>query len=82
VTSVSYPAGYSNTQEVDWSQDKCTRQLRGSQLLICPRTQVPAGTYRIFGSYGTPAQAIATITISSQTPLHRARHRSSGGART
>ncbi len=66
VTSVSYPAGYSSTQDLDWSQDKCFRQLRGSQLLICPRTQVPAGTYRIVGlGYGTFAQATATITISS-----------------
>ena len=52
-----------------------------SQILHCPRTQVPAGRYRIVGSNGTSEQATATITISSSTRLQRARHRSPGGAR-
>lgn len=70
VTSVSYPAAYSNTQDLDWSQDKCALQPRRPfPILNCPRTQVPAGRYRIVGSYGTSLQATATITISGWTPL-------------
>jgi hypothetical protein len=69
VTSVTYPAGYSSSQDVDWAQDKCVLQLRPVQILHCPRTRVPAGTYRIVGSYGTSAQATATVTISSYSPL-------------
>lgn len=51
VTSVSYPAGYSSTQELNWSQDKCA---------------LPAGTYRIVGNYGTSERATASITISTR----------------
>ena len=80
VTSVTYPMGYSSTQDVDWRQDKCFLQLRPLQILRCPRTQVPAGTYRIVGSNGTSGQASATITISGQTSVRRARHRSPGSA--
>jgi hypothetical protein len=65
VTSVTYPAGYSSTRVLDWRQDKCFLQLRPSQILHCPRTQVPAGRYRIIGSNGTSEQATAAITISN-----------------
>jgi hypothetical protein len=66
VTSVTYPAGYSSSEDIDWSQDKCVLQLRPVLLLKCPRTQVHAGRYRIIASYGTPEQATATITISGK----------------
>jgi len=82
VTSVSYPAGYSDTEDLDWSQDKCAFQPRRPvPILVCPRTHVPAGTYRIVASDGTSGRATATITLTGQTPLQRARHRSSDKAR-
>jgi len=61
VTSVSYPEGYSSTQQVDWSLGKCALQPR-RPILNCPRTLLPAGKYRIVGSYWTSAST--TITIS------------------
>jgi hypothetical protein len=79
VTSVWYPAGYSSTQDFDWSQDKCALQPR-RPILNCPRTQVPTGTYRIVGSCGTSAQATATITISPATDPRRAESRYRIGA--
>ena len=60
-----WPAHYSNTQKLDWSQDKCLRDETGQPGHAnpnCPGTHVPAGTYRIVGN-GTSASA--TITISS-----------------
>lgn len=59
-----WPAGYSSTQTLDWSQDKCADARAfhpGRANPDCPGTQVPAGTYRIVGN-GT--SALATITIS------------------
>jgi hypothetical protein len=60
-----WPAHYSNTQELDWSQERCARETTGQPGHAnpnCPGTQVPVGTYRIVGN-GTSAPA--TITISS-----------------
>jgi hypothetical protein len=65
VPSPMWPAHYLNTQELDWSQDKCVQDGAGlgdHANPDCPGTQVPAGTYRIVGD-GT--SATATITISS-----------------
>jgi hypothetical protein len=61
-----WPAHYSNTQKLGWSQDKCAlgdeTGQPGHPNLNCPGTQVPAGTYRIVGNW---TSAPATITISS-----------------
>lgn len=59
----TWPARYSNTQILDWSQDKCEAGPVGGANPNCPGTRVPAGTYRIVGGTGTSASA--TITISS-----------------
>ena len=87
-----WAAGYSDTWEFDWSQDHCTEGigLPGQANPGCPGTQVPAGTYRITGEFywsdgrfvGHGPSASATITISGKTPLHGARDRSPGDART
>jgi hypothetical protein len=70
----TWPALYSDTQELDWSQDDCTLRfgLPGHANPGCPATQVPAGTYRITGEFnwsdgrtvghGPPASATITIT--------------------
>jgi hypothetical protein len=60
-TVQSVPAHYSSTQNLDWSQDKCTAGPLGQPNPNCPGTQVAAGTYRIVAG-GTSASA--TITIS------------------
>lgn len=73
--AATWPALYSDTQELDWSQDDCTIGrfgLPGHANPDCPATQVPAGTYRITGefywsggrtwSHGPPASATITIT--------------------
>ena len=60
-----WPAHYSNTQKLDWSQEKCAQAdtlQPGHANPNCPGTQVPAGTYRIVGN---ETSASATITISS-----------------
>jgi hypothetical protein len=61
-----WPARYSNTQKLDWSQEKCALgdepPQPGRANPNCPGTQVPAGTYRIVGNW---TSASATITISS-----------------
>jgi hypothetical protein len=59
----TWPAHYSYTQELDWSQGKCETGPLGEANPNCPGTQVPAGTYRIVGGTGTSESA--TITISS-----------------
>jgi len=92
VPSWTWAANYSDTQEFDWSQDDCTDGigLPGHANPGCPDTQVPADTYRIVGEFywsdGRTAahgpSASATITISGKTPLHGARHRPPGDART
>jgi hypothetical protein len=56
--------GYSNTQELSWSQDECAgaeTPRAGQANPNCPGTQVAPGTYRIVGN-GTSAPV--TITIS------------------
>jgi hypothetical protein len=71
-------AHYSDTQILDWSQDKCRDGAEpfqpGHANPDCPGTQVPAGTYRIVGGYwsywsisDTLPSASATITISGLT---------------
>jgi hypothetical protein len=92
--SITWPAYYSETQKLEWSQGKCTMAPGltggGTTNPDCPGTQVPVGTYRIVGEFywsngrtiGHGPSASATITISSQIPLQRARHRSPGDART
>lgn len=68
--SSTWPAYYPDTQELAWSQDKCTLwpglpgHANPDVNPDCPGTRVPAGTYRIVGVsvYRTSAQA--TITIS------------------
>ena len=79
-TTVTWRAHSLYSQKYDWSQDKCTVKVTrvGQARPDCPGTQVPAGRYRIVGGNGPSASV--TITISSQTPLQRARPRSSGGA--
>jgi hypothetical protein len=60
-----WPADYSNTQNLEWGQERCALDETGQPGHAnpsCPGTQVPAGTYRIVGNE-TPASA--TITISS-----------------
>jgi hypothetical protein len=60
-----WPTHYSNTQKLDWSQEKCARDETGRPGHAnpnCPGTRVPAGTYRIVGNW---TSAPATITISS-----------------
>jgi hypothetical protein len=58
----AWPAHYSDTQVVDWSQDKCGAGPWGEANPNCPDTPVPAGQYRIVGGTGTSVSA--TITIS------------------
>jgi hypothetical protein len=58
----TWPAHYSDTQKLDWSQDKCETGQLGRANPNCPGTQMPAGRYRIVG--GTRTSASATITIS------------------
>lgn len=58
----TWPAGYTSTQELDWSQDACKEGPLGRANPNCPGTQVPAGTYQIVASTGTSVSA--TITIS------------------
>ena len=60
-TLQAWPAGYSNTEKLDWRQDQCAAGPLGRANPYCPGSAVPAGTYRIVG-YGTSASA--TITIS------------------
>lgn len=77
VPSMTWTAHYSDTQTLDWSQDKCRdgAALPGHANPDCPGTQVPAGTYRIVGVFywsdgrtiGHGPSASATITISSYT---------------
>jgi hypothetical protein len=61
-----WPPHYSNTQKLDWSQDKCAlgdeTGRAGQANPNCPGTQVPAGRYRIVGNW---TSASTTITISS-----------------
>jgi hypothetical protein len=60
-----WPAHYSNTQNLDWHQEKCARDEAGQPGHAnpnCPGTQVPAGPYRIVGN---ETSASATITISN-----------------
>ena len=67
----TWPAYYSRTQTLDWSQDACTLDpgppYTGIPNPDCPGTQVPAGTYRIVSGYqnlwSTPSASV-TITIS------------------
>jgi hypothetical protein len=71
----TWTAYYSQTSKFDWSQDTCALD-RGrldpeTTNPDCPGTQVPAGTYRIVGSYwnywrssNTAPSASATIIIS------------------
>jgi hypothetical protein len=61
-TLQTWPAHYSSTQELDWSQGKCGIGPLGQANPNCPGTQVPAGTYRIVSGTGTSVPA--TITIS------------------
>jgi hypothetical protein len=59
-----WPAHYSNTQQLRWSQDRCAydeTSQPGHQNLNCPGTQVPAGRYRIVGN---ESSAFVIITIS------------------
>lgn len=58
----TWPAHYSYTQELDWSQDKCETGPIGEANPNCPGTQVPAGTYRIVGGTGTSESTTITIT--------------------
>jgi hypothetical protein len=58
----TWPAHYTSTQELDWSQDACRTGPLGQANPNCPGTQVPPGTYRIVASTGTSVSA--TITIS------------------
>jgi hypothetical protein len=66
--STAWPARYSHTQVLDWSQDTCRDGAGqwGHANPNCPGTQVPAGTYRIVGGNGPSASA--TITISRTRP--------------
>jgi hypothetical protein len=60
----SWPAHYSNTQKLLWSQGECASDETagpGKGNPKCPGTQVPAGTYRIVGN-GTSAPTNITIT--------------------
>jgi hypothetical protein len=61
-----WPTHYSNTQKLDWSQDRCAlgdeTGRPGQANPNCTGTQVPAGRYRIVGNW---TSASATITISS-----------------
>jgi hypothetical protein len=60
-----WPAQYSNTEELDWSQDNCALDDTGQPGQAnpdCPGTPVPAGRYRIVGN---STAASITITISS-----------------
>jgi len=60
----SWPAHYSNTQNLDWTQGACARDETGDpgeRNPNCPGTQAPAGTYRIVGN-GTSAPITITIT--------------------
>jgi hypothetical protein len=61
-----WPAHYSNTQKLDWSEDQCALEDEtgrpGQTNPNCPGTHVPAGRYRIVGNW---TSASATITISS-----------------
>jgi hypothetical protein len=61
-----WPADYSNTQKLDWNQDRCALADKitrpGEANPNCPGTQVPAGRYRVVGN---STSASATITISS-----------------
>jgi hypothetical protein len=77
--SMTWAAGYSDTQELDWSQVECTRSeaaMLGQPNPDCPGTQLPAGTYRIAGEFwwvdgragGHGPSASATITISPARP--------------
>ena len=59
-----WPAGYSNTQKLHWSQDRCAfadEVQPGHRNANCPGTQVADGTYRIIGN-STSAPAIITIS--------------------
>jgi hypothetical protein len=59
-----WPAHYSSTRNLDWSQDKCALDETGQPSHAnpnCPGTQVPGGTYRIVGNQ---TSAPITITIS------------------
>jgi hypothetical protein len=63
-----WPARYSNTQKLDWSQERCPlggeAGRPGQANPDCTGAQVPAGGYRIVAN---ATSASATITISSQT---------------
>jgi hypothetical protein len=57
-----WPANYSNTQKLDWSEDRCTAGPLGGPNPNCPGTRVAAGTYRIAGGTGRSESAIITIS--------------------
>ena len=73
---VTWAAGHSDTRELNWGQDECTRGTDdgqpGQPNPGCPATRLPAGTYRITGEFwwidgtagghGPPASATITIT--------------------
>jgi hypothetical protein len=54
--------GWSSTQRIGWSQDRCTLEMNGKQVVPnpnCPGTQVPDGTYTVVADNG----AAPTVTI-------------------
>jgi hypothetical protein len=72
---VTWAAGHSDTRELNWGQDECTRGTVGQPGQPnpgCPGTQLAAGTYRVTGEFwwiegsagghGPPASATITIT--------------------
>jgi hypothetical protein len=82
----TWPAQYSDTQELDWSQKDCTEGdgLPGQANPDCPGTQVRAGTYRITAAFywsagrtvGHGPSASATVAISGKTRSVGARQNS------